>query len=450
MSKIKTKFICSECGYESLKWLGKCPDCGNWNCFSEEKIELSKSKSQVIAKSVSAYRIFDIESETEERIYSNIEEFDRVVGNGLMKSSITLIGGDPGIGKSTLIMQVASNLNENVLYVTGEESLRQIKNRAERLKVKNNNLYILPETNVDIIIEKVKELKPAILIVDSIQTMYKSELENAPGTVTQIRECTNFFMNEAKTNGYSVIIIGHVTKEGNIAGPMILEHIVDTVLYFEGDKNHNYRIIRAIKNRFGSTNEIGVFEMTDLGLKEVRNPGEIFLNERLHSKSGSVITAIMEGSRPLLFEVQALVTQSYYNNPQRVATGFDYKRLSILLAVLEKRLKLKLGNSNVFLNMVGGIKIEEPAADLAVCAGIISCYMNKTIKTNTVIVGEVGLGGEIRSVTNMKKRIIEAEKLGFNSIILPASSLKSLEYNGNIEIIPVSNLEETVEQLFNS
>lgn len=444
MSKTKIKYICSNCSYESLRWLGKCPECDSWNSFTEEKVESSKHKNTSYSGKIDVSKISEISAKEEDRLKTGIEEFDRVLGGGLMPGSVILLGGDPGIGKSTLAMQAASNINEKVLYVTGEESAKQIKIRSTRLKLKSDNFYVLAETDLSIIISAINNLVPSVVIIDSIQTMYRSELENSPGTITQIRECTTLLMQEAKRNLFSVIIIGHVTKDGMIAGPKILEHIVDTVIQFEGESHHSFRILRAQKNRFGSTNEIGVFEMHENGLTEVKNPSELFLSEREKESPGSIVTATMEGTRPILLEVQALVTPSNYGNPQRVATGFDYRRLSILLAVLEKRAGFRLSAANVFLNLAGGAKINEPAIDLSVCCAIASSLQDKIVDNNIVVVGEVGLGGEIRSVGNIEKRIQEGEKLGFKKIIIPQNNYRNLKTTGKIKIIPVENLFEVV------
>ncbi len=444
MSKTKIKFICANCGFESLKWLGKCPSCEEWNSFSEELVEERKSSAKRSNIPQEVKTLNSITELSEERIKFGINEFDRVLGGGIIHGSAVLIGGDPGIGKSTLVLQAIGKLREKVLYVTGEESLRQIKLRAKRLKITSENILLLAETDLDLITATIKEVQPAIVVIDSIQTVYLPDLENAPGTVTQIRECTNFIMQFAKKTGFSALIIGHVTKEGIIAGPKILEHIVDTVLQFEGERNHSYRILRATKNRFGSTNEIGIFEMHENGLEEVKNPSEIFLSERDENVNGSVVTSSIEGTRPVLLEVQALVTPSNYGNPQRVATGFDYRRLSILLAVLEKRANLRISSHNVFLNMAGGIRIEEPAVDLAVCCSIASSFMDKPAKTDMLIIGEVGLGGEIRSVGHIDKRIQEAEKLGFKSVVLPKNNLKSIKQNSKIKLIPVDSIIKAI------
>jgi DNA repair protein RadA/Sms len=449
MAKSKIKYVCSSCGYESLRWIGKCPECDNWNTFVEEIIEAQKHPKTQYDGKVALYKINDINAVEEDRIKTGINEFDRVLGGGLMPGSVVLLGGDPGIGKSTLAMQAASSIKDKVLYVTGEESERQVKIRASRLKVKSDNFYILPETDLNPVIAAINSLKPVLVIIDSIQTMYRSEFENSPGTVTQIRECTALLMEEAKKKHYSVLIIGHVTKEGIIAGPKLLEHIVDTVIQFEGETHHTYRILRSQKNRFGSTNEIGVFEMHEDGLTEVKNPSELFLSERDKETSGSVVTASLEGTRPILIEVQALVTPSNYGNPQRVATGFDQRRLSILLAVLEKRGGYRLSANNVFLNMAGGVKIDEPAVDLAVCCSIASSLLDKTCDNSSVIIGEVGLGGEIRTVSQVEKRIQEAERLGFKKIIIPLNNLKELKRSEKIKIIPVGNLTEAIKEVIN-
>lgn len=448
MGKTKLKYVCSNCGYESLRWLGKCPECDEWNSFTEEIIETHLRKVSPAARKVSVPKINEISANEEERLKTGITEFDRVLGGGLMPGSVILLGGDPGIGKTTIAMQAASKINDKVLYVTGEESSKQIRLRADRLKINSDQFYILPETDMNTIIASIKNVNPVLVIIDSIQTMYRSEFENSPGTITQIRESTSLLMDEAKRNHYCVIIIGHVTKEGMIAGPKILEHIVDTVIQFEGESHHSFRILRALKNRFGSTNEIGIFEMHEEGLTEVKNPSELFLSERGEQISGSVVTASIEGTRPLLLEVQALVTPSNYGNPQRVATGFDYRRLAILLAVLEKRGGYRLSANNVFLNMAGGVKIDEPAVDLAVCCCIASSLLDKPADSSTVVIGEVGLGGEIRSVGNIEKRIAEAEKLGFKKILIPSNNLKTIKSKNNIKVIPVNSLSEAISNIF--
>jgi DNA repair protein RadA/Sms len=448
MPKTRIKYICSSCGYESLRWLGKCPGCESWNSFTEELIETSKRKPTISKSKYELNTINTISANEEDRIKSGIDEFDRVLGGGLMPGSVILLGGDPGIGKSTLAMQATANINKKVLYATGEESEKQIKLRASRLKLNSPEFYVQAETNLSDILGAVNQLSPAVVVIDSIQTMYRSELDNSPGTITQIRECTALLMEEAKKKHYSVIIIGHVTKEGMIAGPKILEHMVDTVIQFEGESNYAFRILRAQKNRFGSTNEIGVFEMHEDGLHEVKNPSELFLSEREKQTPGSVVTSSIEGTRPILLEVQALVTPSNYGYPQRVSNGFDQRRLSILLAVLEKRAATRVSATNVFVNIAGGIRITEPAADLAVCVAIASSLTDKVIDNQTIIIGEVGLGGEIRSVGHIEKRIQEAEKLGFKTVVIPSGNSKGLKLSGNISIKPVENLDQAVKNLF--
>lgn len=446
MSKLRVKYICTNCGYESLKWLGKCPSCEEWNSFTEE-VEEKKSSKKINAGELKISKLGELVGNDGNRINTDISEFDRVLGGGFMQGSVVLLGGDPGIGKSTLIMQAASKIKKKVLYVSGEESVAQINLRSKRLNLESDNFYLLAEVELNIIEAAINDLKPDVVIIDSIQTMQRSELENAPGTITQIRECASYLMQLAKKNNFVAVLIGHITKEGYIAGPKILEHMVDTVLQFEGERNHNYRILRSLKNRFGGTNEIGIFEMHDTGLSEVKNPSEIFLSEHTKESTGSIITSTLEGSRPVLLEVQALVTPSNFGNPQRVATGFDYKRLSILLAVLEKRVKLRLSAANVFVNMAGGLKIFEPAADLAVCCAIASSFKEVEPKDGFVVIGEVGLGGEIRSVNQIDKRIQEAEKLGFTSIIIPKTNFKSITGKYSANIIPIADINEGIEKL---
>ena len=445
MSKTRIKYICSNCGYESLRWLGKCPECDSWNTFIEEIIETGNRKSPSYKGTINIKKINEIEGVEKNRIITGIGELDRVLGGGFIPGSVILLGGDPGIGKSTLAMQAASEINHKVLYVTGEESTAQIKTRAARLNIKSDDFFVLSETDLNIIIAAINSLSPSLVVIDSIQTMYRSELDNSAGTITQIRECTSQLMDTAKKNGISILIVGHVTKEGFIAGPKVLEHMVDTVIQFEGESHHSFRILRAQKNRFGSTNEIGIFEMHEDGLTEVKNPSKVFLSEREKEISGSAITASIEGTRPILLEVQALVTPSNFGNPQRVATGFDYRRLSILLAVLEKRGGYRLSANNVFLNMAGGVKIDEPAVDLAVCCSIASSLTDKIVNSKTVLIGEVGLGGEVRSVGHIEKRIQEAEKLGFEQVFIPRNNLKGLKVNSpGIKVKGVESLTEAI------
>jgi len=447
MSKARVKYICSNCGYESLRWLGRCSECYSWNTFTEEIIESFKRNVTTAKTTVTVSRIDEIYADEKERIKTSIMEFDRVVGGGLMPGSVILLVGDPGIGKSTLAMQIAAKIDEKVLYVTGEESDKQIKLRAARLKLESDEFYVFPESDMGHILASINNVSPAVIIIDSIQTMYRAELENAPGTITQITECTTLLMEEAKKKHYCIIIIGHVTKEGMIAGPKILEHIVDTVIQFEGEPNQSFRILRAQKNRFGSTNEIGIFDMREDGLHEVKNPSELFLNGSERKAPGSVVTSSIEGTRSILLEVQALVTSSNYGYPQRVSTGFDQRRLSILLAVLEKRAKLRVSANNIFVNMAGGVRINEPAVDLAVCCSIASSLFDKAIDNKTVLVGEVGLGGEIRNVNNIEKRISEAEKLGFKEIIIPSGNVKESKRNPKISIVPITDLSSAINLL---
>jgi DNA repair protein RadA/Sms len=447
MSKTRIKYICSNCGYESLKWLGKCPECDSWNTFNEEIVETNKRKPILSKVKINIKKISEIDGSEENRIKTKMEEFDRVLGGGFMPGSVILLGGDPGIGKSTLAMQAASQINNNILYVTGEESAIQIKTRAARLGIQSDNFYILPETDLNTILVSINSLSPALVIIDSIQTMYRSELDNSPGTITQIRECTSFLMETAKKNNISMLIVGHITKEGFIAGPKVLEHMVDTVIQFEGESHHAFRILRAQKNRFGNTNEIGIFEMHENGLTEVKNPSKLFLSDRNKEIPGSAITSSIEGTRPILLEVQALVTPSNFGNPQRVATGFDYRRLSILLAVLEKRAGYRLSANNVFLNMAGGVKIDEPAVDLAVCCSIASSLLDKVVDNKTVLIGEVGLGGEVRGVNHIEKRIQEAEKLGFQKAIIPYNNTQGLQNYASIKVMGAESLTESIDKV---
>ena len=447
MKKTKIKYICSNCGYETPKWLGKCPECESWESFTEEIIEENKRSPKPFKGKINVQKINDIAANETDRITSGIVEFDRVLGGGLMPGSIVLLGGDPGIGKSTLAMQTTAKLTDKVLYVTGEESTKQIKIRSQRLNLNSDDFFVLAETNLSAVISAIKETTPAVVVIDSIQTMYREELDNSPGTITQIRECTSVLQDVAKKNNICVIIVGHVTKDGMIAGPKILEHIVDTVLYFEGNSNYSYRILRAQKNRYGNTNEIGIFEMKQTGLEQILNPSKIFLSNAENKTPGSVVTSTIEGTRPLLIEAQALITPSNFGYPQRVSTGFDQRRLSILLAVLEKHGNLKLASSNVFINMAGGVKIYEPAIDLAVCCSIASSLANKEVNNKTVVIGEIGLGGEVRSVGNFDKRISEAEKLGFETAIIPNGNFKEIKSKA-IKLVGIGNIKEALGKIF--
>ena len=449
MAKVLTKYVCQSCGYVSPRWVGKCPNCSEWSTFVEEAATpLKIARKTGIASKLEPVSMEDIESDDVPRIRTDIGEFDRVLGGGLVPGSLILLGGDPGIGKSTLMMQMAMNLKDQVtLYITGEESVRQIKLRAERLHTQNKNILLLAETNLDLILDVIERGTPDLVIVDSIQTMYRPGLESAPGSVSQVRESTALLLRLAKTRGIAVFVVGHVTKEGIIAGPRVIEHMVDTVLQFEGEAHYSYRILRALKNRFGSTNEIGIFEMHDAGLREVQNPSEVFLSERHHGSPGSTVVASIEGTRPILVEVQALVSTTSYGMPQRNTTGFDYRRLSLLLAVLEKRVGLNLGQQDVFVNIVGGIKIDEPAVDLGIAASITSSLRDRPVDSASVAVGEIGLGGEIRTIGHIEKRIQEATKLGFKRIVIPAGNIKGTKPNGDIEILGVDRIEKAIQAL---
>jgi DNA repair protein RadA/Sms len=450
--KSKNIFTCSQCGYQSPKWLGKCPDCQQWNCFIEELAPNSKASAQRIDSLPSAQvqRLTEISSCAEQRQKCGIAELDRVLGGGIVPGSFILIGGDPGIGKSTLLLQAVAQLGtgSTALYVTAEESLLQVKLRAERLKVHPQNLYLLAETQLEAILQKVAELKPDFLVVDSIQTIFTNQLESAPGSVSQVRDCAAQLMQLAKQTGLPTFIVGHVTKDGSIAGPRVLEHMVDTVLYFEGDPGHPYRILRAVKNRFGSTNEIGVFQMGDIGLTEVKNPSEIFLAERAEDSPGSVVITSLEGSRPILVELQALVSSAPYGTARRTAMGIDHNRVSLLVAVLEKKAGLSLVSHDIFVNVAGGVKIDEPAADLGIMAALASSHLNKIIPRRTIVFGEIGLAGEVRAVSRPELRVQEAARLGFERCILPAGNIKNLEVPAGITLAGVRCAQEALDLLF--
>lgn len=452
MARVQTKYVCQECAYESPRWIGKCPNCGAWNTFVEELTDRTKpagaKRSALIANISAPMPLSDVKATDEPRISTGIREFDRVLGGGIVAGSLILIGGDPGIGKSTLMMQMAASLaSQVVLYITGEESVAQIKLRSERLHVKpSSNLLLLAETNLHVIATVLNRDTPDLVIVDSIQTMYRPELESAPGTVGQIREAAAMFNRLAKEKGIPVFLIGHVTKDGLLAGPKVIEHMVDAVLQFEGEQHYAYRILRALKNRFGSTNEIGIFEMHDTGLREVANPSEVFLAQRSYGASGSAVVASIEGTRPLLLEVQALVTPTNYGIPQRTATGFDTRRLQMLLAVLEKRVGLHVGQYDVFVNVAGGVKAIEPAIDLGMALAIVSSLRDVPVDSQTVAIGEIGLGGEIRSVSQIEKRIGEAQKLGFARAIVPANNLKAFRSDAGLSVVEVRTVEEAIQQ----
>jgi DNA repair protein RadA/Sms len=454
MSKTKTIYTCSFCGYQSPKWLGKCPDCSQWNTFYED---IAVNKNPAFASCISDARvnqpqpINEIKLNHEDRISTGIRELDRVLGGGLVRGAVILIGGDPGIGKSTIALQALMHLahkGEKVLYVSGEESLRQTRMRAQRLGNLSANLFILAETQIDYIIHEVKKLNPSILVIDSIQTMYTSDLESAPGSVSQIRESSGKLILLSKTLETATIFIGHVTKEGAIAGPRVLEHMVDTVLYFEGDRGHSYRILRAVKNRFGSTNEIGVFEMGESGLNEVLSPSELFLSERLENSPGSVVVPSLEGTRPILVEVQALVAPTSLALPRRTAIGVDYNRASVLVAVLERKLGMALYNQDIFINIAGGFRLTEPGVDLGIVISIASSKLDQPVSKQTIVCGEVGLTGEVRAISHVPARIKEAGRLGFTRCIVPNKNLKNLTIKENINIIGVDTIQEAVEHLF--
>ena len=451
--KSKTKFICSECGHEESKWMGKCPECDNWNTFLEEIISPAAKKTSNVLSSYTSNNmpslIGDISADDDERINTGVGELDLVMGGGVVPSSLTLVGGEPGIGKSTLLLQICSALcrKGNVLYVSGEESPRQLKLRADRLGVLNDNLYILGETNIDSAILQAEKLSPVAVIIDSVQTMFTPEIQSAAGSVSQVREITMRLMHFAKNGAAAVFLVGHVTKDGSIAGPRVLEHMVDCVLYFEGERQQCYRILRAVKNRFGSTNEIGVFEMTDKGLCEVTNPSETLLSERPQNTPGSAVACAVEGSRPILAEIQALVATTAFGIPRRMTTGFDLNRLNMLVAVLEKRVGFRLSSQDVYINIIGGLKILEPAIDLSVIAAIVSSHKNMEIPKNMVFIGEVGLTGEVRSVSNIGKRVSESIKMGFDEIIIPKENARTLGTFSNAKIHAVKSVREALSYL---
>ena len=447
MAKAKTVFFCKECGYESAKWIGQCPGCRSWNSFTEEPVvQVKKSSSMVaMATEVKPLPLHKVSFDKEERTLIGIGEFDRVLGGGIVKGSLVLVGGDPGIGKSTLLLQMCREISakHKVLYISGEESAQQIKMRADRLGDFSGEVLLLSETNLDLIENSLEKEKPEVVIIDSIQTMYREEVGSAPGSVSQVREATASLMRLAKGKEISIFIVGHVTKEGTVAGPRMLEHMVDTVLYFEGDNSATYRILRAVKNRFGSTNEIGVFEMSSAGLKEVKNPSEYMLEGRPEEEPGSVITTVMEGTRPILVEVQALVCQTNFNMPRRTAAGVDYNRVNLLMAVMEKRLGISLAGCDAYVNVAGGMRISETGIDLAIVLALLSSYKNRALDSKTIAFGEVGLIGEVRSVSMLSQRIKEAEKLGYEVCIVPrAKSAKMEEKYRKIKLIEVGNIKE--------
>lgn len=445
----KSIFFCQNCGHEESKWLGQCPMCKEWNTFVEEKMTMSKTVEAAKSRGeLEVVTLSSVSTTEDERIKTGIGELDRVLGGGIVPGSLVLVGGDPGIGKSTLLLQVCQRLAENkkkVLYISGEESLKQIKLRANRMGDFSENLYLLCETNLDLIRTVIEREKPETVIIDSIQTMYNEAVGSAPGSVSQVRESTNILMQLAKGMNISIFIVGHVTKEGTVAGPRVLEHMVDTVLYFEGDRHASYRILRGVKNRFGSTNEIGVFEMQRSGLAEVENPSEFMLNGKPEHASGSVVACAMEGTRPMLMEIQALVCKTNFGMPRRTAAGFDYNRVNLLMAVLEKRIGLPLSGYDAYVNIAGGIKMNEPAADLGIVMAIASSYKNQPIAEDTIVFGEVGLSGEVRAVTMPEQRVAEAKKLGFKTCLLPEVCLKSVGKVEGIELIGIKSVVQAMK-----
>ncbi|ARJ38827.1 DNA repair protein RadA [Sporosarcina ureae] len=455
MAKRKSKFMCRSCGYESAKWMGRCPGCGEWNTMDEEVEIVQKGPRAAFQHgermNQKALPISQVEMAEEPRVKTELEELNRVLGGGIVPGSLILIGGDPGIGKSTLLLQVSSllaNQQQRVLYISGEESIKQTKLRAERLGVKSDELYIYAETDLAMINETVDDVKPRFVIVDSIQTVHHPEVSSAPGSVSQVRECTAELMRIAKTQNIAIFLVGHVTKEGQIAGPRLLEHMVDTVLNFEGERHHTYRILRSVKNRFGSTNEIAIFEMLQAGLKEVLNPSEMFLRERSQGGAGSTIVASMEGTRPILVEIQALMTASSFNYPKRMATGLDQNRVQLLMAVLEKRAGMLLQTQDAYIKVAGGVKLDEPAIDLAVLLSIVSSYRDTAVGARDCFVGEVGLTGEVRRVSRIEQRVTEAAKLGFDRIIIPSSNLGGWDVPEGIEVVGVETITEALGVAF--
>ncbi|MFG6425226.1 DNA repair protein RadA [Lepagella muris] len=452
MAKVKNVFFCQSCGYESPKWLGRCPGCGEWNSFAEEKITVSKKTDLKLGSSKiqRPVKLSEIETLDEPRIIMPSSELNRVLGGGLVAGSLTLIGGEPGIGKSTLLLQnILSIRNKRILYVSGEESATQLKLRADRLGKVSDNTYILCETRLDNIFTQIENVVPEIVVVDSIQTIASDQIESASGSVSQVRECAAALLRYAKESGVPVILVGHINKDGAIAGPKVLEHIVDTVLQFEGDRQYLYRILRSIKNRFGSTSEIGIYEMVQKGLREVKNPSEMLLSEnREEEMSGIAIGVTIEGVRPFMVEVQALVSTAAYGTPQRSVTGYDQRRLNMILAVLEKRARFKLGQKDVFLNMAGGLKVVDPAIDMAVVAAIMSSNFDISVSRKTCFIGEVGLSGEIRTVTRIDQRVAEVEKLGFDAVVIPKDNLKGVKDKFKIKVVEVGKIEELLRYLF--
>ncbi|SDI06065.1 DNA repair protein RadA/Sms [Alteribacillus persepolensis] len=455
MAKQKSKFVCQECGYESRKWMGRCPGCNQWNTMVEElEVPAGKGSGQRSLNTPPGKNrqrpqpITNVTGEKEPRIDTSIKELNRVLGGGIVPGSLVLVGGDPGIGKSTLLLQMTAILaknNHEVLYISGEESIKQTKLRADRLGANSDHLYVFAETDMALIENAIDTIQPTLVVIDSIQTVHHADVTSAPGSVAQVRESTSMFMQIAKSRGIAVFIVGHVTKQGSIAGPKMLEHMVDSVLYFEGERHHTYRMLRAVKNRFGSTNELGIFEMKEMGLKEVKNPSEIFLEDRTEESSGSIVVASLEGTRPVLVELQALIAPSSFANPKRTSTGVDHNRIALLMAVLEKRLGLLLQNQDAYINVAGGVKLDEPAIDLGIAVCIASSFRNRTTNPRDVVIGEVGLTGEIRRVARIEDRVHEAAKLGFTRAVVPAKNIDGWTAPETIDVIGVNTLEEALD-----
>jgi len=447
--KSKVMYICAECGYESPKWIGKCPDCGGWNTFAEEVVATSKTSKKVTQSYASPVKLSSVSSTKDTRIKCGIGELDRVLGGGIVQGSLVLVGGEPGIGKSTILLQLIKSLEKNTsfFYVSGEESEKQLKMRADRIGI-TQDLYLLCETDINSVIKNAEDLKPDILIIDSVQTMYNPEITSAPGTVSQVRDVTLSLMKFAKENSIAVFVVGHVTKDGNLAGPKVLEHMVDCVLHFEGERHQSHRILRAVKNRFGSTNEIGVFEMTGEGLVEVKNPSSMMLDGRPEKTSGSTVICTLEGTRPLLAEVQSLVAQTFFPTPRRMMTGADFNRVNMLVAVLEKRVGYNLSNQDIYVNVVGGMKIVEPAADLGIICSMASAFKNAEIAPDIALIGEIGLTGELRAVVQLEKRLNEISKLGFTKCIVPYSNKKGLQIPEGLDVFFAKNVESALKILF--
>ena len=455
MKGVKTIYICEKCEYKSPKWLGKCPSCGGWNTFIEDVIEVSpqsstpKRTSSFGDLSSEAVAYGDLKLPEFIRLKTGTDELDRVLGGGLVNGSVVLLSGEPGIGKSTLLLQISDSLgkSQKVLYVSGEESYGQLKLRAQRLGISGRNLFVLTETNIDNILSQISKVSPDVVIVDSVQTMFTEKVSSAPGSINQVKECALAFIEKAKSNGISVILVGHVNKEGGIAGPKLLEHMVDAVLYFEGERQQTYRIIRAIKNRYGSTNEIGVFQMTDAGLEQVENPSEMLLSDRPKNMSGNCAVCTIEGTRPIIAEIQALVTKSVLPTPRRTASGIDYNKMCLIVAVLEKRLGLRFSSCDTFLNVIGGLRLDEPAVDMAVALAMMSSITDKVIPDDLIAIGEIGLAGECRGVSNLELRLKEAARLGFTKAVIPYKSFENKKFDCNIELIPINGIFEAIKLL---